>query len=249
MSILSKLKGAATFALDLTAAVAKNPLAILSPTKEAKKIEKLRTSGTKEERLSYIRTTGVQTALNVGGVLAGGGLLGAGAKKAATTIGSKAIQLGVVAAPFVVGSSTIRETVASTSPVEIGVKSAEKLEKKIKGGDETALGVSSVVGLISAGAVGAGLVAATGLAVDYFKSDKVEENVFQPTGAPVKGSLTPMTPQTESINIAKEVTSSTKKRRKNKKRASPQMPSINIKIDNREDNDTNDRKVYKGRHY
>ena len=246
MGLFDKLKKAGTFALDLTSAIAKNPLAILSPTKETEKIKQLRTSGTKEERISYIKTTALQTAVNVGGTLAGAGLIGSAAKNVATNIGTKVIQLGVVASPLIVGSSTIREKVAGTSPIELGVKTGEKIEKAIEEENKEAGKVAEVIGTIGAGAIGAGLVMAGKEAYDYLKKDKIDTAPFSPAGATPVGSLTPLTPQTTSVNVAKEVKGGSARRKRKKRSSKPsQMPTINIKIDDR-DIYNGGRKIYKG---
>ena len=225
-------------ALDITAAIAKNPLAILAPNKAAADIKLLRTTGTTAELKSYIKTTAVQTGLNVATVGAGAGYLGAAGKAAATKFGTKALTIGAVATPFIVGSPTIRKTIASTSPVEIGIKSAEKLETAIGQGSKTAETTAKVLGTIAAGAVGAGVIIAGKEIYEQLKTPQEKETSFTITPAPT-AQLTPVTPQTTT----KSETTTTKRRKAKKKR---EVPYINIKIDNREDNDFNDRKIYKG---
>jgi hypothetical protein len=252
MGILDKLKRGATFALDLTSAIAKNPLAILAPVKEAEKIKQLRAdiaAGDRSKATTYIKTVGVQTAINVGGTLAAGGALGAAAAKTATTLGSKALTLGVVASPLIVGSSTIRQTVAATSPVALGVSAGEKLEKAISTGSEGASTAAKVVGTIAAGAVGAGVILAGKELYDKYKDSKElpTDNALTPST-----SLTPTIATNQSVPVVPATTTVTtgtgslggKTKRKRKKKR--EVPYINIKIDNREDNDINDRKVYKG---
>jgi len=255
MGILSSLKSGATFALDLTAAVAKNPLAILAPKKEAAKIAQMRAdiaAGDTKKATTYIKTVGVQTAINVGGTLAAGGALGAAAAKTATTLGSKALTLGVVSAPLIVGSSTIRQTVAATSPVALGVAAGEKLESAISTGSEGASTAAKVVGTVAAGAVGAGLLIAGKEIYENYKEKKAGETLPTDNALTPSSSLTPTIATNQSVPVVPATTTVTtgtgalggksKRKRKNKR----EVPYINIKIDNREDNDVNDRKVYKG---
>lgn len=233
--------------LDVVAAVAKNPLAILAPKKAAAEIKELRTTGTTAQLKTYVKTTAVQTALNVGTVAAGAGLLGAAGKTVATKVASKALVAGAVATPFIVGSPTIRQTVATTSPVELSIKTAEKIETGVKAGSEKAETAAKVLGTVAAGATVAGLAIAGKEIYDKLKTSDIK--VFDSAGneIPVKSEPviataqdTPITPQTSSSTTEKVTT---RRRRKAKKR---EVPYINIKIDNREDNDVYDRKVYKG---
>jgi len=233
-------------ALDITAAVAKNPLSILAPNKAAEEIKKLRTTGTTQELKTYIKTTSVQTALNVGAVAGGAGLLGAAGKAVTTTAATKALTVGAIATPFIVGSPTIRKTVATTSPIELGIKSAEKLETGIKAGSEKAETAAKVIGTVAAGAGLAGLAIAGTAVLDKVRDIKVfdsEGKEIPITSSPVIPTAEdkPILPQTSS---AERETTTTRKRRKAKKKR--EVPYINIKIDNREDNDVYDRKVYKG---
>lgn len=214
MGIFDKLKSGAEFALDLTAAVARNPLAILSPTKEAAKIKQLRSdisSGDKEKAISYIKTTSTQTALNVGGVLAGAGVLGAAAKTAATNLGATALKAGVIAAPLIVGSSTIRETVGSFSPVAAGVALGEKIESGIKKGEESSTVAAAVIGTAAAGGLGAAAVIGGKYLYNEFKAnDNTPEEISNASqNLPTSQSLatiptnegTPILPQTQEVTV------------------------------------------------
>ena len=231
--------------LDVVAAVAKNPLAILAPKKAAAEIKELRTTGTHAELKTYVKTTAVQTALNVATFAAGAGLLGAAGKTAATSAGAKALKVSAVATPFIVGSETIRQTVATTSPVELSIKAAEKLESAKKSGSEKAETALDVLGLAAAGAGGAALGLGAKAIYDNItsKDDKISiTEVKQPVMATAQD--TPVLPQTTNTATERKTTTGTTKRRKKAKKR--EVPYINIKIDNREDNDVYDRKVYKG---
>lgn len=231
--------------LDVVAAVAKNPLAILAPKKAAAEIKELRTTGTTAQLKTYVKTTAVQTALNVGTVAAGAGLLGAAGKAAATSAGAKALKVAAVATPFIVGSETIRQTVATTSPVELSIKAAEKLETAKESGSEKAETALDVLGLAAAGAGAAALGLGAKAIYDNItsKDNKISiTEVKEPVIATAQD--TPVLPQTTNTATERKTTTGTTKRRKKAKKR--EVPYINIKIDNREDNDVYDRKVYKG---
>lgn len=249
MGILSSLKKAATFALDLTSAVAYNPLAILAPVKSAEKIKVMRqeiAAGDTSQAKTYIKTVGVQTALNVGVILAPGGTLGAAAAKTATTLGSKAITLGVLASPLIVGSSTIRQAAASFSPIAAGVKLGETIEKGVKSDDTKSKVAAAVVGTVAAG----GLVAGGLLVYDYLKDylkdkNQNKEDAAANDNSPVvsnvsqnlpTGNTTTTLPTSNNQPVLRETTSINvgKTKRKKYKKQSPQNNTIknNIMINN-----------------
>jgi hypothetical protein len=241
MGYLSKLKEGfvkqASFTLDLVSAVAKNPLSILSPVKSAEKIKELRTTGTQAERITYVKTTAVQTALNVGGALAAGGALGAAAAKTATTIGSKVITAGVITAPLIVGSSKIRETVAGFSPVESGVLIAEKIEEGVKKGEEKSITVAEIIGTLAAGGGAAAAVIGGKYLYDKWKDRKEEKTLETQTEMPqISGGAiiptdtkTPTLPATQTITTGTGLTTKRKKRRSIVKQ-SPQNISQKVNV-------------------
>jgi len=245
MGILSGLKKAATFALDLTSAVARNPLAILSPVKEAAKIKELRTqiaSGDKSGASAYVKTVAVQTALNVGTVLGGAGVLGAGTKAAVTAVTSKAVVVGAIAAPLIVASPTIRSAVASFSPVAAGVALGEKIETGVQAGKEGSNVAAAVIGTAVAGGVAAaGLIGAKYL-YDEYKENKAEKELQTSSEMPDSISTavlptnkeTPKLPATQTITTGTGLTSKRKKKR-SKAVVQPQniVQRTNILIQNR----------------
>ena len=252
--------------LDILSAVAKNPLAILAPGKAGQQIKETRekiAAGDREAAATFTKTLAVQTAFNVATVAGGAGALGQAVKTGVTKIASKAVVLGAVSAPLIVGSSTIRETVATTSPIELGVKTGEKIEKLIKDGSKGAEDAAKILGYVGAGALVAGGIL-TGKAIyDKLKDGKEEDNK-KPDKKPDKKPLPTDTTKPESslqaatlpTNTEKpqvpevvEVKPTTKGKKRKKYKKKREVPYINIKIDNREDNDVYDRKVYKGRRY
>jgi hypothetical protein len=264
MGLLSKIGGSLATTLDFVSAVAKNPItAIANPKKAVSEIKEIRTSGTTSQRLGYIKDVAITTATEAALVVGGSGALGA---KAATVIksGATTAALGTGAAAILAPKTTqailsspeaTKTAVASAiNPVAgliVGVEQGTSVLKTAisenKGSIiDTAKDVLTGVGLVAGGA---GLVAA-GKAI----YDKVKENDVLPTDTNVPSTSltptiatnqsTPVVPATTTVTTGTTSVGGKTKRKKYKKKR--EVPYINIKIDNREDNDVNDRKVYKG---
>ena len=175
------------------------------------------------------------------------------AKAVSTAFGSvKNTAITLTAAGAAVASPTVRNTAVTALTPSTYIGAGEKVGNVIEGfaSDKTKDVAGKAVVAAATGLGVAGLaVGAYELYKDY-KEDKAA-NATLPTEtsnivAPVNPAVstnqgTPVVPATTQIS-----TGSTKsgKRRKYKKKR--EVPYINIKIDNREDNDVNDRKVYKG---
>lgn len=262
-----KLAGTKTEkALDFVSATALNPLSILSPGKASEKIKKMREDislGDTQQAKSYIVGVAGQTALNAAAIVSAPALAARAAALPAATKAAALIKGAAIGAPAlaaVAASPSIREFIATKgNPTQLAFNLATKAEDVLNKDDkeEKPLNKDEPVrekikkkikeaikdtALISAGA-GLGVLGKE--IYDFFK-DKKEDSAFQPQGATPVASMTPITPQTTSVNLGKEAGSGTTTRKRRKRSARKQtIPNINIRIDNRDDWDNTDRKIYK----
>lgn len=154
----------------------------------------------------------------------------------------------ITAASAVAVSPTIRETAltALTPSTYVGVgekvgQFVEKAPQEVK--DLASKGV--VLGATGLGLVGVG-VAGYQLLKDKKGSGKELPTDTSMPSAQVENAVIPTNTETPKIPEVVEVKSSIKSKKRKKYKKKREVPYINIKIDNREDNDTYDRKVFKG---
>ena len=164
----------------------------------------------------------------------------------------------LTAGAAILSSPTIRKTAvtALTPSTYIGAgekigQFVEKAPKEVK--DAASKGV--VLAGTGLGLFGAGVAAYNLLTGDEKPSPEKpspEKPLPTNTATPesnLQAATIPTNTQTPKIPEVIEVKPSVKSKRRRKTKKKREVPYINIKIDNREDNDTYDRKVYKGRRY
>lgn len=178
------------------------------------------------------------------------------AKAVSTAFGSvKNTAITLTAAGAVAASPTVRNTAITAVTPSTYIGAGEKVGNVIEGLSSDKgkdFGSKAVVAAATGLGVAGLAVAGYELYKDY-KEDKAA-NTTLPTDTNVPSTSltptiatnqsTPVVPATTTVTTGTTSVGGKTKRKKYKKKR--EVPYINIKIDNREDNDVNDRKVYKG---